>query len=124
MAIAIASLLSYRWGLMAYGGDLIKARTIVFTSLITAELLRAFSSRSQKYTLFNIGLFTNKTMVFAVLISFTLLLLVVYVPFLQPIFNTTALGLKDWPVILGFAVIPLIVGELSKVIFKEKVNKA
>jgi len=124
LAIAIASLLSYRWGLMAYGGDLIKARTIVFTSLITAELLRAFSSRSQKYTLFNIGLFTNKTMVFAVLISFTLLLLVVYVPFLQPIFNTTALGLKDWPVILGFAVIPLIVGELSKVIFKEKVNKA
>ncbi len=124
LAIAIASLLSYRWGLMTYGGDLIKARTIVFTSLITAELLRAFSSRSQKYTLFNIGLFTNKTMVFAVLISFTLLLLVVYVPFLQPIFNTTALGLKDWPVILGFAVIPLIVGELSKVIFKEKVNKA
>lgn len=122
LAIAVASLLSYRWGLMTYDGDLLKARTIIFTSLITAELLRAFSSRSQKYTLFKIGFFSNMTMVYAVLVSFALLLAVVYVPFLQPIFHTTNLSLFDWPVILGFAIIPLIVGELSKIIFKEKTN--
>ena len=118
LAIAVASLLAYRWGLQTYGGDLLKARTIIFATLITAELLRAFSSRSQKYTLFNIGFFTNMTMVYAVLVSFALLLLVLYVPFLQPIFHTTALGLGDWIVMLGFAIIPLVVGELSKVIFK------
>lgn len=122
LAIAVASLLSYRWGLMTYDGDLLKARTIIFTSLITAELLRAFSSRSQKYTLFKIGFFSNMTMVYAVLVSFALLLAVVYVPFLQPIFHTTNLSLFDWSVILGFAIIPLIVGELSKIIFKEKTN--
>ena len=122
VAIAVTSLLAYRWGLLTYGGDLLKARTLIFATLITAELLRAFSSRSQKYTLFNIGFFTNMTMVYAVLISFALLLVVLYVPFLQPIFHTTALGLNDWSVILGFAIIPLVVGELSKLVFKARNN--
>ena len=36
LAIAVASLLAYRWGLQTYGGDLLKARTIIFATLITA----------------------------------------------------------------------------------------
>lgn len=120
IAISVASLLSYIWGLSTYNGDLTKARTVIFACLITAELLRAFSSRSLNYTLFKIGFFTNKTMVYAVLASFALLLVVIYVPFLQPIFHTAALGLYDWCVILGLAIIPLIVGELSKTLLKDK----
>lgn len=120
IAISVASLLSYIWGLSTYNGDLTKARTVIFACLITAELLRAFSNRSLNYTLFKIGFFTNKTMVYAVLASFALLLVVIYVPFLQPIFHTAALGLYDWCVILGLAIIPLIVGELSKTLLKDK----
>lgn len=120
IAISVASLLSYIWGLSTYNGDLTKARTVIFACLITAELLRAFSSRSLNYTLFKIGFFTNKTMVYAVLASFALLLVVIYVPFLQPIFHTAALGLYDWCVILGLAIIPLIVGELGKTLLKDK----
>ena len=120
IAIAAASLLAFRWGLNNYPGDITKARTITFTTLILAELLRAYSSRSQKHTLFKLGLFTNKNLVYSTLFSFGLMLLVLYVPFLQPVFNTFSLGLMDWKIVLPFAFIPLVVGELHKMIFKTK----
>ena len=119
IAVGGASLLAYKWGLSAYAGDIDKARTITFTALITAELLRAYSSRSQRYTLFKIGFFTNRTLVYGTLFSFVLLLGVLYIPFMQPIFNTFSLGVKDWMAILEYAFIPLIVGELSKLVIKK-----
>ncbi len=118
IAIATASLLAFKWGLNQYPGDISKARTITFVTLITAELLRAYSSRSQKHSLFKIGFFTNKNLVYSTLFSFTLMLAVVYIPLLQPIFETFALGLGDWKIILPYAFIPLVVGELDKIIFK------
>jgi Ca2+-transporting ATPase len=44
--------------------------------------------------------FSNKKLVGATLISFALQMLVVYVPFLQTIFKTEALGLFDWVMVL------------------------
>ncbi len=123
IAIAAASLLAYKWGLNTFGDTgtgLMQARTIAFTTLIMAELLRAFSSRSDKYTLFKIGLFSNMTMVYATAFSFGLLLVVLYLPLLQPIFDTFALGFNEWKIVLTYAFIPLIAGELYKVIFRKK----
>lgn len=123
IAIAASSLLAYKWGLDTYGtteAGLIQARTIAFTTLILAELLRAYSSRSDKFSLFKIGFFTNKTMVYATLFSFALLIGVLYIPFLQPIFSTYALGLLEWEIVLTYAFIPLVAGELYKTIFRRK----
>ena len=114
IAIAAAALLSYRWGLINYVDNIDKARTIAFTTLITAELLRAYSSRSQRFTLFKIGFFTNKTLVFGTVFSFVLLLGVLYIPFMQPIFYTFPLNFGEWSVVLRYALIPLVIGELSK----------
>lgn len=117
LAVGGAALLAYVTALNYYGiDDLLHARTITFTTLITAELLRAYSSRSQKYTLFKIGFFSNKSMVYATLGAFMLMLGVLYIPFLHDIFYTFSLGFKDWQIVLSFAFIPLIVGELTKII--------
>lgn len=123
IAVGGASLLAYRWGLMHYPDSIEKARTITFATLITAELLRAYSSRSQRYTLFKIGFFSNMTMVWATLASFALMLAVLYIPFLHDIFYTFPLGLTDWRIVLQFAFIPLILGELTKVFSKDKKDK-
>src|SRR5690606_23317713 len=64
IAITLATMLAYLWGLKHYGtNDLIIPRTIAFTTLISAELIRAFSSRSETHTLFEIGFFTNRTLI-------------------------------------------------------------
>lgn len=122
IAISVASLASYYFAFSKYGDSglgLMHARSIVFTTLITSELFRAFSSRSQEYSLFKIGFFTNKRMVQAVLVSFLLTLAVIYIPLLSNIFNIVPLTLGDWQIVLSFAFIPLIIGEGYK-IFKNR----
>ncbi|TJX13144.1 calcium-translocating P-type ATPase, SERCA-type [Tissierella creatinini] len=120
IAVAGGSLLAYYWGMQKYPQSIEHARTIIFTTLITAELLRAYSSRSQKFTLLKIGIFSNKSMVLATAFAFGLLLLVLYVPFLQDIFYTFPLGITDWEIVLSFAFIPLVVGEIVKAVKGKK----
>ncbi|NLY66009.1 MAG: calcium-translocating P-type ATPase, SERCA-type [Tissierellia bacterium] len=116
IAISAATLGAYIWGMRTYGTvNLYYARTITFATLITAELLRAYSSRSLNHSILKIGVFSNKTMVRSTLLAFTLLLVVIYVPALQPIFDTFAMGLGDWSMVLLFSIIPLVFGELYKV---------
>ncbi|MDR7871310.1 MAG: calcium-translocating P-type ATPase, SERCA-type [Tissierellaceae bacterium] len=116
IAVAAASLSAYLMALNLYPDNLTLSRTIAFATLITAELLRAYSSRSQRYSLFKIGIFSNRTMVLGTGISFALMLAVLYIPFMQEIFETVSLGLVHWEIVLLFAFIPLVIGELYKFI--------
>lgn len=123
IAVATASLSAYILALRMYGLDNIEeARTITFATLIVAELLRAYSSRSQKFTLAKIGVFSNKSMVYATLGAFLLLLAVIYIPFMNGIFYTFPLTVVDWEIVLSFAFIPLAVGELTKVVMGKLSN--
>ncbi len=81
LAIGFTSLFAYVWAIRAFPDSLTKARTITFATLIVAELLRAYSSRSERHLLFEIGIFSNPTMIYATSLSFLLLLGVIYIPF-------------------------------------------
>ncbi|WP_312815239.1 cation-translocating P-type ATPase [Sedimentibacter sp.] len=124
VAISATSLFSYLWAMRMYGVNegLIHARSVVFATLIMAELLRAFSSRSQTYTLFKIGFFSNVRMIQAVLVSFLLTVAVLYVPVLNNIFDVIPLTSHDWLIVTTFSFIPMITGELYKDLFKNKVK--
>lgn len=99
------------------------ALTYAFITLIMCELLRAYSSRSEHYSVFRIGFFSNRSMLQATAVSLVLTLAVIYIPFLQPFFNTTALGLSDWLPIIGLALIPFIIGEAFKLIYHRSGRK-
>lgn len=90
------------------------AHTYAFVTLILAELLRAYSARSEKQRLLKGGMFSNTALNRAVGLSFLLTLAVVYLPFLGPYLRTIPLQLRDWPVILALSAIPFLVGELAK----------
>lgn len=121
VAIFAAVYIAFNLGLARYGleGDLPHdgARTYAFVSLILAELFRAYSSRSEHESVFKIGLFSNKTMLKATALSFVLLVLVIYIPFLDPVFHTVPLGILEWILLTGLALIPFVVGELFKKIY-------
>jgi len=107
---SFAYLLQHDWR----GVDVQTAETMAFVTLSLCELFRAYTVRSERASIFQIGVFSNKFMQYAVGLSVTLLFLVVSVPFLQPIFNTHMPNPAEWGVILGFAVIPAISEELTK----------
>lgn len=97
-------------------GNVVTARAFAFVTLITSELFRAYTARSERYTLFEIGFFTNKYMVGGTLLSFALVLLVMYVPGLSSIFEIIPFSLSQWSIALSFAIIPSIVAEVGKLI--------
>ena len=103
-------LLQYDW----QGMDVQTAETMAFVTLSLCELFRAYTVRSERSSLFRLGIFSNKYMQYAVGLSILPLLLVVNVPFLQPIFNTHSLSGQEWFVVVGLAIIPAIAEELTK----------
>ncbi|MDD2579140.1 MAG: cation-translocating P-type ATPase [Eubacteriales bacterium] len=92
------------------------ARTYAFATLILAELLRSFCARSERISVFRLGLLANRHLNQAVALSGLLLLAVVYVPFLSKLFSTVPLRLTDWLVIVPLALIPFTVAEVGKLI--------
>jgi P-type Ca2+ transporter type 2C len=100
------------------------AQTMAFVTLSISELFRAYTSRSEYYPLFKIGVFKNKVMNWAVLGSMVMIILVVYVPFLQPIFNTAPLGIPEWLEILPLVLIPSIAAEITKMFLRKRMKKA
>jgi len=114
VAITAVTLVAYWIGLTRYPE---MAPTMAFVTLSFSELVRAFTARSERVPILRIGLFTNKVMNLAILSSLVLLLGVVYVPFLQGIFDTAPLGWVQWRVILPLLLGPSVAAELTKVIF-------
>jgi Ca2+-transporting ATPase len=106
----ILYLLQYDWR----GLDVQTAETMAFVTLSLCELFRAYTVRSERASLFRLGVFSNRYMQYAVGLSIVLLLLVVNVPFLQPIFNTHFLKPMEWALVIGFALLPAISEEITK----------
>ncbi|MBI4769809.1 MAG: cation-translocating P-type ATPase, partial [Chloroflexi bacterium] len=106
----ILYLLQYDWS----GVDVQTAETMAFLTLSPCELFRAYTVLSERISIFRLGMFSNRAMQYAVGVSLALLLLVVSVPFLQPIFNTHPPAPREWAVVLGLALIPAISEEITK----------
>ena len=75
--------------------SLVKAQTVVFTSLVLFEVLRLQTIRSE----YKLGIFSNKPLFWAVILSLILHLMTIYTPATKW-FKTTALSLVDWGVLL------------------------
>lgn len=82
------------------GYTIVQARTIAFCTLVTYQLIFVFSVRSPRQPLWRVGLLTNTKLIVAVFVSLLLQLIVVYLPPLQQIFDTSFLGLLEWMAIL------------------------
>ena len=114
IAITAATMIAFIIGLRRFPDNLAAAQTMAFATLSISELFRAYTSRSERYSLFAIGALSNKYMQWAVLASLVILLSIIYVPFLDPIFDTVPLSLSEWLVMLPLMLIPSIAAEVNK----------
>jgi Ca2+-transporting ATPase len=112
----LSFVLSHEWR----GVDVQIAETMAFVTLSLAELFRAYTVRSERASIFQIGIFSNKYMQYAVGVSIALLLLVCAVPFLQPIFNTHFLSGREWGLVVGLALLPAVAEEITKFFLRRK----
>ena len=111
--IASQALIVLVWALDS-GFLISKLQTMIFTLVVFSEMFNAFNWRSDRYSVFSLGLFTNKPLVYAVLTTVILQLMVVYVPFLQFAFRTVPLSPAELGIILALASTTLISMEIVK----------
>ena len=111
--ITVQALIVLVWALDS-GFPINKLQTMVFTLVVLSEMFNAFNWRSDRYSVFSLGFFTNKALIYAVLTTIVLQLMVVYVPFLQFAFGTVSLSFSEWGVILALASTTFISVEIIK----------
>lgn len=99
--------------------QLMEARTTLFLAVVLMELVNAISARSLKHTVFKVGVFKNKFLWLAILISLGLQLMVLYTP-LQTLFDVKTPEPIDWAVALTFSAITFATLELGKYIVSKK----
>ena len=106
-------------GLIEGSGSLRYAQTMAFTTVVFFSLFVVFNARSDKQSAF-IGLFSNKWLWGAVLLSLLLQVAVVHIPFLQQAFSTVSLSPGDWLLCTVVASSVLWLRELSKIVIRAR----
>jgi Ca2+-transporting ATPase len=111
--IAVQSLGVLHWALEE-GMSLPKVQTLIFTLVVMSCMFNAFNWRSDRISVFSLGIFTNRSLIYAVLSTVFLQLAAIYIPFMQTAFRTVPLSLSDWGMIIPLASTTLIVMEITK----------
>lgn len=93
-------------------GELAGGQTMAFIVLSLSQVIQAYNMRSD-HSLFKIGVFTNKKLNMACLVSIVLVLLVVFTP-LKVLFGLIDLSIELHLIALGLIAVPVLVMELSK----------
>ncbi|GIV27435.1 MAG: ATPase [Bacteroidia bacterium] len=97
-----------------------KWRTIVFMVLCLSQMGNAMAIRSESESIFTQGFLSNKLLLYAILLTFGLQLMIVYIPFLQSIFKTEALSLWEMVFVLMMSSVVFFAIELDKMIKRIK----
>lgn len=97
-----------------------KAQTMAFTVLCFSQMGHALAIKSDKDSIFKSGLFSNKPMFFAILISILLQMMIIYIPALNKIFKTEALSFTELAFTIAASSIVFLTVEFEKKIRKRK----
>ncbi|PFN05405.1 MULTISPECIES: cation-translocating P-type ATPase [Bacillus cereus group] len=128
--IGLLTLIAFIVGAKLYTGDtnifplfpsqidddaLLHAQTMAFVVLSFSQLVHSFNLRSRTKSIFSIGIFTNKYLVFSLLIGILMQICIISIPPIANIFGVHALTLQDWGFVIVLSIMPLVVNEIIKV---------
>ncbi|MBC7333542.1 MAG: cation-translocating P-type ATPase [Actinobacteria bacterium] len=96
-------------------------QTIVFTTLVFAQLLHTYNYRFEKKGMFSKHILENMFLNLAVMASALLQIAIIYVPFLQNVFNTAPLNIEHWTIILGSSIVSVfLINFINEITYKRK----
>jgi Ca2+-transporting ATPase len=114
---ALVCFLVFTWAWHAKGSAA-EAQSICFVTLILIEFFNALNCRSLEHSVFEIGFFSNKWLLLALLWEIVLMCLIIYLPALQGAFQTFAITAGDWAVCILSALSIFVIAELYKFVRK------
>jgi Ca2+-transporting ATPase len=87
---------------------------MVFTGLCLSQLAHVLAIRSERESLFSLGLFSNASLFGAVTLTFALQMATIYVPALNSVFKTAPLSLTELAITLAIAAVVFVAVEVEK----------
>lgn len=96
------------------------ARTMAFMVLVCCQLFYSLAVRNSKKSIFQIGVFSNKYLVGAIVLGVSLQFLMISIPFVQKAFKLQMLDARGWLVAILLGLVPLMVSEILKVFVRLK----
>lgn len=90
------------------------ARTLVVNIFVFGEMFYLFNCRSLRYSMFQIGFFSNPLLLGGVALVSALQLLFIYAPFMNQLFKSAPLGAVEWAITMGSSLIVYVVIEVEK----------
>jgi len=115
---ATAALSAFAYEFYLADDGLKHARDAMFTTLVIAELMRAFGARSNGRTIFEVGLLSNLWLFLIIALSFSLQVTIHHVPALRSLFSIEPLSLEHCVVWMGLGFMPLMVLEIRKILLR------
>jgi Ca2+-transporting ATPase len=97
-------------------------QTMVFTALVIGRMAVVASVRSEHDSLFKIGIFSNKPLIGAVILTVTLQMAVVYIPMFNSVFQTEPLTSYELILTLAVASVVFFAVEIEKVIRRKRIS--
>ena len=122
LAGLVALDLELEGGLLGGDGDLVSARTMLFTTVVLAQVFNAFNSRSDIVSAFE-KVFENRLLWIAAVVTVALQVAVVHLGVLNRAFETTPLTIDQWLTCLALASSVLAANELRKLIARRHLRR-
>ncbi|EOU1742824.1 calcium-transporting P-type ATPase, PMR1-type [Clostridium perfringens] len=112
------TLFAFKLGERLYADSLIHAQTMAFVVLSVSQLFLSLSLRSNTKSAFSLGIFSNKYLVYSILLGIFLQVIIISISFIANIFKVTPLLLYDWIVVILVSLIPFAINEILKLFRK------
>jgi Ca2+-transporting ATPase len=109
------SLLTQAWALQSGSAHW---QSMVFTVLTLSQLGHVLAIRSERESLFSVGVLSNRMLIGALLLTFALQMAVLYVPWLNPIFKTEPLSLGELAACLALSSVVFVGVEIEKALVR------
>ncbi|MBP1712233.1 MAG: ATPase, type [Deltaproteobacteria bacterium] len=116
----LMGLISLGLGFAKWQGGNPQWQTLVFTTLTFSQMAHVLAIRSERDSLFAIGLLSNKPLLAAVLLTVVLQFMIIYIPLLQDFFYTRALSGREILVCLGLSSLVFWAVEIEKAIIRRR----
>ncbi len=96
------------------------ATTMTFAGIVVTQIGNVMACRTERESVFRIGLFTNRLAIAGILTEVVIMLLLIYTPFLQKIFGLAPLRFEDWAFLSAFIPVLLMLEEARKWILRSR----
>jgi Ca2+-transporting ATPase len=109
--------------MVATGLVYVTATAMTLGAVVTTQIGNGFAQRTNVESIFKVGFFSNRLLLWGILSECVVLVALVYIPFLQDVFHTGPLGLIDWVYLIALIPTLLIADEIRKYFVRRKLRR-